>query len=132
MLRVRLFAHERLPRYLKPGEVKRLLLAIDRKLPTGRRDYVTITLLLGTGLRAGEFIRLTLDDIDWRSRFLRVQRSKTGRPREVPIPDVAFRVLVDVRHDRPKDNPSRALSSATRTAGGPPRPPFLSRTRRSA
>lgn len=120
MLRVRLFAHERLPRYLKPVEVERLLLAIDRKLPTGRRDYAAITLLLGTGLRAGECLRLMLEDIDWRSRFLRVRRSKSGRPREVPIPDVAFRVLVDyVRHDRPKGNPSRALFFGYAHSGRP-------------
>ncbi len=120
MLGVRLFAHERLPRYLKPDEVKRLLLAIDRTLPTGRRDYAAITLLLATGLRAGEFIRLTLDDIDWRSRFLRVRRSKTGASREVPIPLFAFRVLVDyVRHDRPGDNPSRALFFSYSHSGKP-------------
>jgi site-specific recombinase XerD len=110
MLRVRLFAHERLPRYLGAEEVKRLLSVIDRDLPTGRRDYAAITLLLGTGLRAGEFLRLTLDDIDWRSRVLRVRRSKTGAPRQIPIPGAAFQVLVDyVRQDRPKENPHRAL-----------------------
>lgn len=110
MLMVRMFKYERLPRYLESGEVKRVLSAIDRSLDTGKRDYAAVTLLLGTGLRAGEFVALTLDDIDWRGHVLTVRRSKTGPSREVPIPQEPFRVLVDyVRRHRPRVAPTRHL-----------------------
>ncbi|HEV3028635.1 MAG TPA: tyrosine-type recombinase/integrase [Planctomycetota bacterium] len=128
MLGVRLFAHERLPRYLKSDEVTRLLKAIDRTTWAGRRDYAAVVLLLGTGLRAGEFVRLTLDDIDWRSRTLHVRRSKTGPPREIPIPEGAFRVLIDyLRRDRPQGHPGRALFFGYPHSGKPfPSAPPLS------
>lgn len=127
-LTVRLFQHERLPRFLKPDEVRRLLAAIDRSLDTGRRDYCAVTLLLATGLRAGEFVRLTLDDIDWRERLLHVRRSKTGPGRTVPIPAGSFEILVEyVRNHRSRAARSRHLFFSYPHSGktsAPVLPPF--------
>jgi site-specific recombinase XerD len=110
MLMVRMYQYERLPRYLEPAEVRRVLSVIDRTLDTGKRDYAAVTLLLGTGLRSGELCGLTLDDVSWRDRVLTVRRSKTGPGREVPIPAGPFRVLVDyVRHHRPRAASTRHL-----------------------
>ena len=110
MLMVRMYQYERLPRYLEPGEVKRVLSAIDRSIDTGKRDYAAVTLLLGTGLRSGELCGLTLDAVSWRDRVLTVRRSKTGPGREVPIPAGPFRVLVDyIRRHRPRAASTRHL-----------------------
>lgn len=44
-----------------------------------------IGLLVVTGLRIGEAIRLDRDDLDWRNGLLTVHNSKFGKSREVPL-----------------------------------------------
>ena len=51
----------------------------------GLRDYAILTLLATYGLRAGEIVRLRLDDIEWRREVLRVRHSKTGTHSELPL-----------------------------------------------
>jgi integrase len=49
------------------------------------RDVAVCRLLAETGLRAGELLRLTLDDVDVRRGIAIIRKSKTGRPRVVPF-----------------------------------------------
>jgi integrase len=58
------------------------------------RDFVT--LLLFTGLRRREASTLTWDDIDFRSRVIRIpaQRTKARRPLNLPMSDVVHSMLV--------------------------------------
>ncbi len=49
--------------YLKIDLVDRLLGSIDRSLPTGKRDYCIITMMLGAGLRRVEICRMTIGDV---------------------------------------------------------------------
>lgn len=110
VLTVRMFRFERLPRFLSPEELRRLLGLVDRSTAAGRRDYAAILLLVSTGIRAGELVGLTLDDVDWRGRLLRVHATKTRSSRVVPIPGAAFSALVDyVRRDRPAGVSTRHL-----------------------
>lgn len=55
------------PKYLKAADVARVLASCDRQSPIGRRDYALLLLLARLGLRAGEVVRLELDDLDWRT-----------------------------------------------------------------
>jgi site-specific recombinase XerD len=55
------------PTFLSPEETDRVLAATDRFTVTGRRDYAVLLLLARLGLRAGEIVRLELDDLRWRS-----------------------------------------------------------------
>jgi len=110
VLTPRIFRFERLPRFLKPPEVERLFNSIDRSRALGRRTYVTAMLMVSTGLRAGELVRLTLDDVDWKGRLLRVRPGKTRSGRVVPIPEPASQTLAEyVQRDRPAGAPSRHL-----------------------
>ena len=83
-------------------DVRRILRAIDRSTACGKRDYALLLLMSTYGLGAGEAIRLTLEDIDWRAATLHVVRPKTRVEFILPLlPEVA-RVLVDyLRHGRP-------------------------------
>lgn len=110
VLTVRMFRFERLPRFLTRDQLRRLLDLIDRRTAAGRRDYAAVLLLVSTGIRAGELVGLTLDDVDWRSRLLRVHATKTRSSRVVPIPGPAFSALVDyIRRDRPAGVPTRQI-----------------------
>lgn len=78
---IRLRAPERLvPRYLEPADVA-LVLRIAREQGT----WAEVCLALSTGLRLSELIRLQWADIDFERRCLMVRKSKSGRPRLVPL-----------------------------------------------
>ena len=73
------------------------------KTPTGLRDHAILTLLSAYGLRAGEVVRLRLDDIDWRADRLRIRQSKTGVESFLPlVPTVGEALLKYLRHGRPQ------------------------------
>jgi integrase/recombinase XerD len=61
-------------------------------------------MLLSTyGLRAGEVVRLRLDDIDWRADRLRVRQSKSGSESFLPLlPLVGEALLNYLRRGRPQ------------------------------
>ncbi len=119
--RPRIYALESLPRCLARDEIERLLAAIDVRTPIGRRDAAVYTLMLSTGLRATEAIALTLDDVDWERRLIRVRESKTGRSRVVPFAVEAGAALVRyLREDRPRTAPTRVLFLTVRPQAGRP------------
>jgi len=100
--------NERPLRALPWDEVRRILRAVDRGTPSGRRDYVMLLMMSTYGLGAGEVIRLHLDDIDWRAATLRAVRPKTGAEILLPLlPSIARALVGYLRHGRPPDAPTR-------------------------
>lgn len=89
-----------LPRSLLPGQVERLLACCDRGSPSGTRDYAILLLLARLGLRGGEVLNMTLEDLDWERGEL-VVRGKGPRLERLPLPaDVGSalaRYLCEVR-----------------------------------
>ena len=57
-----------LPKHLSAAQVRRVLRHCDRSTPLGRRNYAILLLLARLGLRAGEVVRINLEDIDWDRR----------------------------------------------------------------
>jgi integrase/recombinase XerD len=89
-----------LPRGLGAGQVAAILASCDRDSVVGRRDYAILMLLSRLGLRAGEVIRITLDDIDWRAGELRVV-GKADQVEKLPLPtDVSDAVADYLRYGR--------------------------------
>jgi len=89
-----------LPKSLPPEQVERLLACCDRTSPTGKRDHAILLLLARLGLRGGEVVAMTLEDLDW-ARGELVVRGKGQRLEHLPLPvDVGAalaRYLCDVR-----------------------------------
>src|SRR5712691_7330906 len=52
-----------LPKSLPPDQVERLLRCCDRSTASGQRDYAILLLLARLGLRGGEVLAMTLDDL---------------------------------------------------------------------
>jgi integrase len=97
-------------RTLPWGDVQRILHAIDRSTPLGKRDYALLLLMSTYGLGAGEAIRVTLDDIDWRAATLRIVRPKTQVAFVLPLLPAMARALVNyLRNGRPIHAPTRHL-----------------------
>jgi integrase/recombinase XerD len=65
------------PKRLTPEQVKRLLVATE--LYANRRDQAIVHVLLDTGLRSGEVLRLMVGDVDFDCRSLRVDCACKGR-----------------------------------------------------
>jgi site-specific recombinase XerD len=97
-------AHWRLshiPKSLPPEQVKRLLQCCDRSTPSGQRDYAILLLLARLGLRGGEVLSMTLDDLDWERGEI-VVRGKGRRLERLPLPkDVGAALVHYLRHVRP-------------------------------
>jgi integrase/recombinase XerD len=103
----RIYRLERLPRHLPWETVKQLLHSIDRTDFFGWRDYAMLHLVAGYGLRGCEVVSLTLDDIDWRVRILRIPQRKTGNQLTLPLTDAAGDVLVQYLQKRNPELPYR-------------------------
>lgn len=83
------------------AEARRTLAKIAGSTPVDLRDRAVFELLYGSGLRAGELIGLTLADVDFKSRTLRVM-GKGRKERLVPIGGNSLRALDSyVRAARP-------------------------------
>jgi len=74
-----------IPRSISWDDVGRVLAAVDRWTPCGRRDYAILLLLVTYGLRAREVAALTLDDIDWKRDRLAVPERKAGHSTAFPL-----------------------------------------------
>ena len=75
-----------LPKSLPPEQVERLLACCDRSTPTGKRDYAILLLLARLGLRGGEVLAMTLEDLDWERGEI-VVRGKGQRLERLPLPE---------------------------------------------
>ena len=92
-----------LPRSIDWDEVRRMLEAVDRRTPVGRRDYAILLLLVTYGLRAREVANLTLGDIDWRRERLHVRERKADHVAIYPLsPVVGEAILEYLRQGRPQ------------------------------
>ncbi len=90
-----------LPLSLGPEQVEALLDSCDQDTALGQRDYAILLLLARLGLRAGEVVALTLDDIDWDSATL-IVHGKGNRQERLPLPeDVGEAVANYLRESRP-------------------------------
>jgi site-specific recombinase XerD len=98
----RLYALEDVPQAPSVQEIRRLLEdAASSVDPLDIRDHAILSLLIHYGLRRGEVVRLTLDDLDWVAETIRVTRPKTRRaqcyPMSVPVGEAILRYLRQAR-----------------------------------
>lgn len=97
------------PKTLKTEEWRRFLSGSPRITAVGKRDYAIALCLSKLALRSHEVIALTLEDINWQARTLRLSRTKQRRERLLPMPNQLVRALaVYLKKARPRTE-SRAL-----------------------
>jgi integrase/recombinase XerD len=66
------------PSAWEPELVERLLAAVDRSSPKGRRDYAILMLAARLGLRLGDIKRLTLDHLHWTTSTIEIVQRQDG------------------------------------------------------
>lgn len=70
--------------YLDKPEMDTLLATPDRRTPQGQRDYALLLFLYNSGARATEAAALTIADIDWHARSVRIL-GKGNKQRTCPL-----------------------------------------------
>jgi integrase/recombinase XerD len=107
----------RRPVIIEPEQVARLLVAADNLAPTPNSPLrpavmrLAIVILYTAGLRRGELVRLTLDDVEPQTGLLRIRVSKFHKSRLVPLsPDAsdALRAYLCQRLASPFDADQKA------------------------
>jgi site-specific recombinase XerD len=96
--------YHRLPARLQPSEIQAMW-RTAAQAPGSYRPRLwlaVLSLLYGTGLRRGELARLTIEQFDRDEALLRIDGRKTGRERQVPVPQLTYRCLeayLPLRHN---------------------------------
>lgn len=93
----------RIPSVWSQENVARLLDAIDRGNPAGKRDYTIILLVTRLGLRTIDIKHLKLDHLKWRDKRIELIQSKTASVLNLPLlPDVGWAIIDYLKNGRPK------------------------------
>lgn len=103
ILSLRIPRNGHVPHTWTPDELKRLLGAVDRQSPSGKRDYAVFSLCIQTGLRAADIRNLKINDINWKTHTLKIITGKTGEPLELPLLDSVGWAIIDyLKNGRPE------------------------------
>ncbi len=91
-----------IPRSIPWDQVEQVLMGVDRRSVSGKRDYAMLLLLATYGLRACEVAALQLDDIDWRRERMRIRERKAGNHTTYPLSAVVGAAIIDyLKNGRP-------------------------------
>lgn len=86
-------------------DLQKLLGAIDREDPKGKRDYAILLIAIRLGLRIGDIRSLKQSSIDWNRNMINLKMVKTGQPIELPLlKDVGWAIIDYLRNGRPSSN----------------------------
>ena len=97
----------RIPSEWTEDELKKLIGAIDRGSPKGKRDYAIILLACCLGMRCKDIKNLKMEHFRWEEKNLVFIQSKTRQPLTLPLtPQVGWAVIDYLKYGRPKiDSP---------------------------
>lgn len=93
--KVRVTKQSSIPSVWEQELVDKLLGAIDRSSPRGKRDYAIMLLAARLGLRVSDIKNLTLDDLHWESATIKITQAKTRAPLVLPISEEVGSALID-------------------------------------
>lgn len=93
----------RIPSVWTKDELKKLIEAIDRGSPKGKRDYAIILLVCCLGIRCADIKSLKHEHFHWSEKRLVFTQSKTKEPLSLPLTtEVGWAVIDYLKYGRPK------------------------------
>ncbi len=97
----------RIPSVWTKDELQKLIAAIDRGSPLGKRDYAIILLVCCLGIRVSDIRNLKKENFHWEEKQLIFTQSKTKNPLSLPLtPEVGWAVIDYLKYGRPNiDSP---------------------------
>jgi site-specific recombinase XerD len=105
ILKARSARQPKIPSVYSRDEVERLINAVDRGNPQGKRDYVMILLAARYGLRVSDIIGLRHCNLDWTNNRIVLLQQKTGKRVELPLSEEVGNAIIDyLKFGRPDIN----------------------------
>jgi integrase len=93
----------RIPSVWTEDELKKLIAAIDRGSPKGKRDYAIILLACCLGIRCTDIKNLRMENFRWEEKKLVFIQSKTRQALSLPLtPETGWAVIDYLKYGRPK------------------------------
>lgn len=100
---VSVYKDRKIPEYYSPEEISRILSAVDRGNPLGKRNYAMILLAARYGLRIGDIRTLKLTDVDFNTNQIHIIQQKTSKPLTLDLlPDVGWALIDYLKFGRPQ------------------------------
>ncbi len=95
----------RIPSVWTADELKKLITAIDRGSPKGKRDYAIILLACCLGMRCTDIKALKMENFYWEEKKLIFVQSKTGTSVSLPLTqEVGWAIIDYLKYGRPNIN----------------------------
>jgi site-specific recombinase XerD len=92
-----------IPSTLKPEDVRRLLMSVDRGNPNGKRDYAILLMVARLGMRVKDIKEIKLNNLNWASRSIEIVQHKTKQSTSYPIlDDIGWAIIDYLKNGRPK------------------------------
>jgi len=92
----------KLPTTYTKDEIDRLITAIDRSSPKGKRDVAMILLAARLGLRASDICGLKFSNIQWETNNIALIQKKTNTQIELPLLEEVGNAIIDyLKYGRP-------------------------------
>ena len=93
----------RIPSVWTKEELKKLITAIDRGSPKGKRDYAIILIACCLGMRCTDIRNLKMEHFHWAEKKIIFIQSKTRTPLVLPLTsEVGWAIIDYLKYGRPK------------------------------
>lgn len=100
--RYRLGQSQSMVKIWESDEIRKVLEAVDRSSPKGKRDAAYITIAAELGVRSGDIRNLKCSDIDWELCSISFVQSKTNRLNVLPLNEKVGEAIIDYLRVRPQ------------------------------
>jgi integrase/recombinase XerD len=100
--KIRVMRNASIPYVWKKEDVIKLLGAIDREDPKGKRDYAIILMIVRLGLRVSDIRSMKLSFLNWNRKTISLDMQKTKQSIELPLlDDIGWAVIDYLKNGRP-------------------------------
>lgn len=84
-----------LPSVYSMEEIRRIEASVDRSTPRGKRDYAIVLMTTRLGIRAGDIVKMLLEQLDFQNSRITIIQSKTKAPLSLPMVPELQNALLD-------------------------------------
>ena len=108
--KVRIMRNAFIPYSWSTEDVKKLLGAVDRADPKGKRDYAILLTVVRLGMRVSDIRGLKFSNLNWNRKTITLNMQKTKRPIELPLlDDIGWAVIDYLKNGRPMTSSDRVF-----------------------
>lgn len=101
--KVKVMRNAFIPYCWKRQDVSKLLKAVDRGDPKGKRDYAILLLVVRLGLRVSDIRGLKFSNLNWGSKTISLTMQKTKQPLKLPLlDDIGWAIIDYLKNGRPQ------------------------------